>query len=399
MIATSTSVRLDQANSKNLPGNSPSTPSLRVLHLAAGNLYGGIESFLATLARNCNVTSELECQFGVCFPGQLRDELYSCGCQVHDLAPVKIRRPWTIWLARRRLKRLLLETRPDVVITHSSWLHSIFGSVIRNCDSRLIYFVHGALTGKHWLERWSSRIPPDQLIANSEYSATLAKKLFPTLPCDVLYLPVEQPPPDVDLRERIRAEFGTDPKTVVILSAGRIESGKGQDILLDALEQLPTSLKWECWLAGGPQRTSENAFFEAISRRCASSRLTGRVRLLGHRSDVRRLMAAADLYCQPNRLPESFGITFVEALYAGLPVITSAIGGACEIITDQCGVLTPTNSSSELCRSLRELISSQNLRSALASRGPARAIELCEPARQLKSLAKIISSLRSTSVT
>ena len=49
-----------------------------------------------------------------------------------------------------------------------------------------------------------------------------------------------------------------------------------------------------------------------------------------------RLLAAADVFCQPNSGPEPFGIVFVEALYAGLPVIATAIGGAQEIVDAAC---------------------------------------------------------------
>jgi glycosyltransferase involved in cell wall biosynthesis len=51
------------------------------------------------------------------------------------------------------------------------------------------------------------------------------------------------------------------------------------------------------------------------------------------RSDVARLLAAADIHCQPNIGPEPFGITFIEALYAGLPLVTTSIGGAIEMST------------------------------------------------------------------
>ena len=50
------------------------------------------------------------------------------------------------------------------------------------------------------------------------------------------------------------------------------------------------------------------------------------------------LLAAADLFCQPNTAPEPFGLSLVEALQAGLPVVTSGIGGACEIVDASCGV-------------------------------------------------------------
>ena len=73
------------------------------------------------------------------------------------------------------------------------------------------------------------------------------------------------------------------------------------------------------------------------------------MRFLGQREDVPRLMAAADVFCQPNTGPEPFGIVLVEALYAGLPVVTSGFGGAAEIVDQTCGVLTAPGDA-RICR-------------------------------------------------
>ena len=69
--------------------------------------------------------------------------------------------------------------------------------------------------------------------------------------------------------------------------------------------------------------------------------LAERVRFLGERADVPDLLGAADIHCQPNSSPEPFGLAFVEALHAALPVVTSDAGGAREIVTPACGVLVP----------------------------------------------------------
>ncbi len=79
-------------------------------------------------------------------------------------------------------------------------------------------------------------------------------------------------------------------------------------------------------------------------------------------------MAAADVYCQPNTGPEPFGIVFVEALYAGLPVVTSGFGGAAEIVDQTCGVLTPPGNCKAVADALRSLILEPSRRGALRGR-------------------------------
>ena len=52
---------------------------MRILHLYSGNLYGGIETFLRTLARVQRLSPELEHEFALCFEGRLSQELREAG--------------------------------------------------------------------------------------------------------------------------------------------------------------------------------------------------------------------------------------------------------------------------------------------------------------------------------
>ena len=99
---------------------------MKVLHLSAGNLYGGIETFLTTMARSRHLAPEMEPEFGLCFRGRQWDELDATGVGVHDLGPVRLSRPWTVWRARRRLRRVLAVSGPEVVIAHGCWSHAVF---------------------------------------------------------------------------------------------------------------------------------------------------------------------------------------------------------------------------------------------------------------------------------
>ena len=122
--------------------------------------------------------------------------------------------------------------------------------------------------------------------------------------------------------------------------------------------------------------------------------IADRVRFLGQRADVPRLMAAADVFCQPNIGPEPFGIVFVEALYAGLPVVTSGFGGATEIVDKTCGVLTTPGDAEALAAALRSLIQDPSRRQTLGAAGPGRARSLCDPARQLNAAAALCNRRR-----
>lgn len=362
---------------------------MKVLHLTAGNLFGGIETYLLALARLRHLCPAMEPQFGVCFPGRLRDELLAAGVPVHDLGAVRVSRPWTVLRARWRLKRLLRDQRFDAALTHSCWPHAVFAPVVRRAGVRLVNAVHGELNPAFWLSRWAARTSPDAVIANSQFTAGAAAKVFPRSPVSVVYppVPLSEPFDRAAARERLRAEFATPADAIVILMVSRIEELKGHAVLLDALGQLRERGEWVCWIVGGAQRPHEVELLRELQETANRLGISGRLRFTGPRSDVPAVMAAADVYCQPNTGPEGFGLTFVEALRAGLPVVTSSIGGAAEIVTAECGVLCPPGDAVAVADAVWGLIGDSSRRRKLGSLASARAAEMCDPVRQLVALA------------
>ena len=152
----------------------------------------------------------------------------------------------------------------------------------------------------------------------------------------------------------------------------------------------PCKSPWIAWLAGGPQRPLERAYYEELQRRVRELGIDDRVRFLGQRRDVPELMVSADMFCQPNTGPEPFGVVFIEALLAGLPVVTSDIGGARESINASCGVLTKPNDPASVARAIGALLANPSERQRLGKSGPDRARSLCDPARQLQATGSAI---------
>ena len=108
---------------------------MRVLHVASGRLYGGIERMLVTLAEAAGGPFEFE--FAVAAPGRLAAELRDGGAIVHALGDVRLSRPATVWLARRRLEALLDRAGFDVVLCHAPWAYAIFAPVPRRKGIRV----------------------------------------------------------------------------------------------------------------------------------------------------------------------------------------------------------------------------------------------------------------------
>jgi glycosyltransferase involved in cell wall biosynthesis len=226
------------------------------------------------------------------------------------------------------------------------------------------------------------------VIGNSLFTQGTVSLLFPHAPCSVIYYPVmlRERQDAENCRKAIRQELDVSNETVVIIQVSRMEAWKGHELHLEALAKLKGDSHWVCWMVGGAQRPVEQEYQRAIQQKAVDLGIGERVRFLGQRSDVPQLLAAADIFSQPNLGPEPFGIVFIEALSAGLPVVTTAMGGPQEIIDSSCGMTVPPQNPGLIAASLRRLIDSSALRSELGQRGPARARELCDPATRIPDL-------------
>jgi len=367
---------------------------MRVLHVTSGNLYGGVETFLTTLAREATLVPDMRSEFALCWEGRLSTELSQFGTEPHVLGHVRISRPHTVVRARHALRELLAREPFDVVVCHQPWPCVVFGSVVRAAGLPLVLWVHMAVEGKHWLERLARRARPDLAICSSRFTAQCASRWLSQAQIEHVYCPVSRP--DVagcDTRAALRQRLDTPPRDVVIIQVSRLEAFKGQRELLHALAKIKDQQGWTCWLVGGPQRPSETVYLRQLQAIACAHGIDDRVRFLGERSDVPALLNAADVYCQPNWMPEAFGLSLVEALHAGLPVVTSGIGGACEIVNGLCGVLTPPGDATALSAALARLIADDHFRAQLGAHARLRPYEICDPTRQMRRIHELLASV------
>jgi glycosyltransferase involved in cell wall biosynthesis len=362
------------------------------LHLCSGNLYGGVESFLTTLARNQRVNPAGEHEFAVCFHGRLETELRQAGSTVHFLGSPRLSRPWS-WLGpRQELRRILDERKPAAVISHSTWTQVILGGAVARKSLPLVAWVHGVDHGNRLLRFLASRIRPSLLILNSRFTDDSSSTWYPGVLRRILHCPVESPADDRSLRAAKRQAMEVGEETVVITMVARMEWWKGHRCLVQALARIKGDPRWQCWLVGGAQREEERDYLKGLESLVSDCGLANRVRILGDRTDVRELLAASDVFCQPNLAPEPFGIVFIEALYARLPVVSSAIGGAKEIVDATCGILVPPNDAAALANALHELINNPSRRHELGIHGPQRGAALCNPEQQIAALNRILQT-------
>jgi len=373
---------------------------LDVLNISSGNLYGGVETLLATFARERDSCPDLHRHFALCFEGRLSSELKSMGVPLTMLGEVRTRFPWTVWHARRELDRLLQRENFAVVYCHMPWNLAIFGPIVKKHKIPLIFLMHDASSGQHWIERWARQCPPDLVICNSHFTATTLPKMFPlnTPPHEVIYHPVTNRArflPEED-RMKLRMELDTAANACVIIQVGRMEPYKGHTLHIDALARMADLPGWVCWIVGGAQRPKEIQYLAALKRRANEAGIADRIRFLGERRDVPLLLQTSDIFCQPNLSPEPFGLVFIEALNAGLPIISTKLGGAMEIVNDATGRLVEPDSPDALAAELRAWIVDPSRRKAAGRNGPARAAELCAPDKAMAQHQDVVLRLSRT---
>jgi glycosyltransferase involved in cell wall biosynthesis len=268
---------------------------------------------------------------------------------------------------------------PDVIVCHQAWPLALFGRVAKRHSIALVLWMHMA-AGRHWLDRLAWRVNPGTIVCNSRFTAS-------TLPKSDARVEVVYAPADTAAARLPRTASSNG--HAVIIQVSRMEPLKGHAVLLTALARM-RDRAWTCRLAGGAQRAHETRYMDSLRAQAASLGIGDRVEFLGDRSDIPRLLAGSDIYCQPNVEPDAFGLSLIEALAAGLPVVTSALGGANEIVDETCGVLVAPRDAVTLASELSALIENRSRRERLGANGPARARALCDPAAQMPRIAEIL---------
>jgi glycogen synthase len=151
-------------------------------------------------------------------------------------------------------------------------------------------------------------------------------------------------------RGEARLRFGLPADRPIVLSVRRLVSRMGLENLIEAMRRVRAEVPDALCIVVGQGRLREQ-----LIARIAQQNLQSHVRLLGFVPDeqLQYVYRAADLTVMPSLSLEGFGLSAVESLAAGTPVLVTPVGGLPEVVRElDPRLVIPANDSSALARSI-----------------------------------------------
>lgn len=160
---------------------------------------------------------------------------------------------------------------------------------------------------------------------------------------------------DVDLFER--RPFRPIVPPVALLFVGRLHPTKAPDVAIDALAEVrKQGIDAELTLAGAP--VTED-YGRELRAHASNRGVADRIHWLGHvdRKHLPRIYQAADIMVFLNRWPEPQGLTYMEAMACGIPVVAHPRGGARELLQQwPVAMMAEHCTGSSVAQSIRDLV-------------------------------------------
>lgn len=254
--------------------------------------------------------------------------------------------PRLAWAFRRR--------KADLVHTHNP-LPLIYGvPAARAAGAAAIHTKHGINPGSRahrFLRRQAAKLV-SSFVAVSTVTAQQARTQHDSPAAKLTVIPngirLEKFAPDAAARAEVRAELGIPADAIVVGSVGRLDDFKNQALLVAAMAPLLGPQVQLVLVGDGPTR-------DAVEAAVAALPAPQWVHVLGRRMDVGRLLPSFDVFALSSK-SEGLPLVVPEAMAAGLPVVSTAVGGIPGVVDEgETGFLTSVDAG-ELRDRLQRLI-------------------------------------------
>ena len=346
---------------------------MKVLELCLSTGIGGLELYAVRTAKRL-IEHNVDC-IAVVAKGTMTDERMQQN-GVQSIGFKKAHRYLPVWSARS-LANIIDEQLVDVI--HMHWARDLNLAVLAKHFAKrpvkLVYTRQMMITRpkKDLYHRFLYR-RVDLFLTITEQLRQLAQQLLP-MPNNTiktLYYGVEKPPVlTVNERSKLRESMGIPQNSFTVGMVGRIEEGKGQHLLVQAVQKLIAQGENVHATIIGP---AMNSSFEAtLQKQVSELGLNDKFRFYGSHSNPIEIMSAFDVVVLATK-QETFGLVLIEAMRNGVTVIGTRAGGVPEIIDEGItGLMFEPENSQDLADKLLALINDEALLDKLARAGKEKA--------------------------
>lgn len=308
---------------------------IRLLTIQPVAERGGSDQALVRLLRSLPA-AEFECHVVVPAEPPLRAELEGAGAAVHVVPMERIStshgletwaRYGTGWpVAVGRIAKLIRSLQIDLVHTNS--LHSWYGWAAASLTRRPHVWHAREITVQS-----AAALKVEQILTRHFATRVIAmsQAIADQLPGADVVVIHETVDPDEFSPARagaFRAAAGIPDDAPLVGAAGRIDTWKGFDVLLDAFPRVKERVPDVHLVVAGGAVDGKEAYADALQLLAATM---PRTHWLGPRTDVPAILADLDVFVMPSTEPEPYGLVAVEALASGTPVVMTDAGGPKEI--------------------------------------------------------------------
>src|SRR5438105_8416015 len=299
---------------------------MRILLAAKTMGVGGLERIVVGLARE--LQSRGHNVWVVSQGGNLVDELQRAGT-THVKTPLEITSPIGVAQAARTIRRLIVNHHIDLVHSFSATASLAINLALRCRSSNGVRLVSSPMGLQNsprelavttWLRNWFLALGAEQiLVISPEIRRHLRRVGAPDqalVDFNFVGLDIDafQQSPDDYLS--VRREFGFPPEALLVSTIGALHPRKSHDLFVQAARRVSTAQPRTCFLVIG-----EGDLRPDLEALASANGLAGRLAFTGMRDDIARLLSATDVYVKPGVVEGFVGITVLEALGLGKPVV------------------------------------------------------------------------------
>jgi len=306
--------------------------------------------------------------------GELARRIKDDGFSVSEFAG-NGRNPLALWQIRRHLRRI----RPDVLQFNDP--HALTAAGLASAGLGIPVRVAMRHVSLPIRAPWRFRAFSDRVVCVSHAVADvcLAAGIPPEM-VQVVFASTDPQRIRAGNRRNGRLAAGLDDDRPMILVVASLKRHKGHSFLFDAMPPVFNRYPNVCLVLAGDGEQKQS-----LQDQASRLRIDDRVRFLGYRRDVPDLIRAADLLVLPSYAGEGLPVTLMDAMFAGVPVVTTTAGGIPDLTEsddphgEPVAWVVPPRNSAALTAAIIEALDSPEQRTVRADRARQRAEQLFTP--------------------